>query len=299
MALSYVYGPANNTIQLALVGCGGNWSSGPTSCISLPISTCMRKLVQEVPWHLYPGVWREVFSVISLDGARHFFADMGLSLSDAHTLQLAVRAAIRNHQGVYSRICPLTEESVVSMAFEGLNGAAQSVADDDTVRLRYWLAHVYSAAPSLQPSTPYVMAMSEWVRTYQWKKIDPIGFEQPDEILNQWRNSRPFSAIERRIREAKQAPLSDWDRWLYDLAKYRHDAQLDSGFQDPFEAVEATIRIERFRQFWVWLVNHARKEHIKGVFASVEESRQELNRLFAATLPPTCEPFALFPPRGG
>ena len=254
-------------------------------------------------WNESLWLWRDAIAIISLDGVRPFFQAMAITIRDPQSFQDALRATIQGHHEAYV----LTGHQLGSpdprhaptraMITHGLASVAQTLDQHERTEMKHWLLNIYSPAPSLHPSANrYSSALWDWVREYYHRQKDVVGFAAPDQIETRFRESQRTAKIEEDLDQARARTLSPWDQSIYELAGYGNDPHriANQEARDPYGVVQATILMDRFRRFWLWLLGQATTEQMLTLRRFAIEQTRDAEAKWGA-LPPLCDPDKLFP----
>jgi hypothetical protein len=180
--------------------------------------------------------WNQLLSALSLDGARPFYAAMGVPAENAEQFQKVLREAILEGRQRYEAN-PEQVPDVAALVLVRLDGAtAKRFAD--------WARGVFLGYHADQPDwSAWDIVFSQWAYSRR-KDLSFLTEEKRANFVSDYRREATTDDIRELARQVLEKPLSDWDVEMY--ARRNWGASWESS---PFSTIESIVRIERLKRF--------------------------------------------------
>jgi hypothetical protein len=177
------------------------------------------------------------FVLLSLDVGAPFLDEMGLRVSEASLVRGVIRRCWKAHDHDRRLQGGTARSALQAISNEFGHATATAVSD--------WVSKVFARSPSDQPHwSAWEAAFHMWAFGDSGCPALAPGTE--DELLADYRVSLSLGEIEGLLDHVRQAPLSEWDHFVYQMCEYSDDDEIAS----PLMRIEFVIELCRFQEFW-------------------------------------------------
>lgn len=239
------------------------------------------------PLQLFSSEWIELFAVLSLDLTEAFLTELAIPVNMVD-LRQALKKTIPHQEGAY-RDWPeaedLTDQQWAAIRFQ-MSELETAIGHESGEALYHWANKSYVSRDQRRWK-PYQQFMREWATTWSEKQEDLIKLQNPQPIADLYHQSTAMGDIDMIVSTVRQAPLSTWDQYMFELRRYSLDlaaikhANQDedeySVLRDPLDTIVSTIELNRFQRFWAAILPNLSAAELEALhFQATEAYNREV-----------------------